>query len=98
MITRASVGIHKPNPRYALVIAPTEIFIPRSAKYALTILEWKEAMSNEFRALKQNNIWTLVPREAGDNVINMKWVYKIKMKEDGSAERFKGRLIANGMR
>lgn len=31
-------------------------------------------------------------------MINTKWIFKIKTNEDGSIERFKARLVANGMR
>lgn len=33
MVTRGSIGIFKPNPKYALSIAATEISVPKSAKY-----------------------------------------------------------------
>lgn len=31
-------------------------------------------------------------------MINAKWVFKVKPKEDGSTERVKARLVANGMK
>lgn len=55
-------------------------------------------MEKEFQALQANGIWTLIPRQPNDNVINTKWVFIVKTKEDGSIERFKVQLVANGMR
>lgn len=98
MITRKSVGTFKSNPRYALAMVATKIPTPKSAKVTLSIPQWKEAMEKEFQALQANGIWTLIPRQPNDNVINTKWVFIVKTKEDGSIERFKVQLVANGMR
>jgi hypothetical protein len=40
----------------------------------------------------------LVPRKQGTNVIDCKWVYKVKKKVDGSIDRYKARLVAKGFR
>ena len=53
-------------------------------------------MQLEFDALIQNGTWTLCPRPQMHNVIRNKWVFKIKRKADGSIERFKTRLVAEG--
>jgi len=46
----------------------------------------------------KNETWELVPRRRGINLIDSKWVYKIKKKVDGSIERFKARLVAKGFK
>jgi hypothetical protein len=55
-------------------------------------------MDHEFDALVKNKIWHLVPSQKGTNVINCKWVYKIKRKVDGSLDRYKARLVAKGFK
>lgn len=58
-------------------------------------------MQEEFDALVRNETWTLIPRSAEDdltNVINVIWIFKVKQREDGSVERLKARLFANGVR
>jgi hypothetical protein len=40
----------------------------------------------------------LVPPRAGTNIIDCKWVYKIKRKSDGSIDRYKARLVAKGFK
>jgi hypothetical protein len=40
----------------------------------------------------------LIPRKQGTNVIDCKWVYKVKKKVDGSIDRYKARLVAKGFR
>jgi hypothetical protein len=55
-------------------------------------------MDTEFSALQQNGTWQLVPPRPGVNIIDSKWVYKIKRNSDGSIERYKARLVAKGFR
>jgi hypothetical protein len=66
-----------------------------------TVLEdkhWKAAMDDEFNALIKNNTWHLVAPENIKNVIDCKWVYKVKKKADGSLDRYKARLVAKGFK
>ena len=65
---------------------------------ALANKEWKEAMDNEYNALMKNKTWHLVPPKHGNNIIDCKWVYKIKRKSDGSIDRYKARLVAKGFK
>jgi histone deacetylase 1/2 len=63
---------------------------------ALDDPNWKKAMQEEIEALHKNGTWHLVPPYKGTNVIDCRWVFKIKRKADGSIERYKGRLVAKG--
>lgn len=53
-------------------------------------------MREKLRALDQNKTWGLVPRTYDMNVVGSKWIFKIKFKSDGSVERYKARLVAQG--
>lgn len=53
-------------------------------------------MKEEIVALHQNKTWILIPRSNDMNVIGCKWVYKTKLKADGTLERLKARLVAKG--
>lgn len=53
-------------------------------------------MEKELSALHKNNTWVLVLRPADVNVVGSKWVYRTKMKEDGSLDHYKARLVAKG--
>jgi hypothetical protein len=55
-------------------------------------------MDEEYTALLRNKTWHLVPSQVGHNVIDCKWVYKIKHKTDGSVDRHKARLVAKGFK
>jgi hypothetical protein len=50
-------------------------------------------MDSEYCALICNNTWHLVPPSLGRNLIDCKWVYKIKRKGYGSIDRYRARLI-----
>jgi hypothetical protein len=41
-------------------------------------------MQEEFYALHKNKTWRLVPPSKGNNIIDCKWVFKIKRRSDGS--------------
>ncbi|WVZ63010.1 hypothetical protein U9M48_012690 [Paspalum notatum var. saurae] len=49
-------------------------------------------------ALLKNNNWHLVPPDEARNLIECKWVYKIKRKADGTIDRYKARLVAKGFK
>ena len=53
-------------------------------------------MDKEIDAFKQINTWTMVPPPPHANVIANKWIFWIKITPDGSIDRYKARLIANG--
>jgi hypothetical protein len=55
-------------------------------------------MNEEFQALLKNKTWHLVQPRAGLNVIDCKWIFKLKHKADGSIDRYKARLVAKGFK
>ena len=57
---------------------------------------WMEAMKVEYEALMKNETWDLVPYPNEKNVIENKWIYKIKYNSDGEIEKYKARLVAKG--
>jgi hypothetical protein len=65
---------------------------------AMSDPRWKSVMDNEYIALMKNETWQLIPRKSGANIIDCKWVYKIKEKADGSIDRYKARLAAKGLK
>jgi hypothetical protein len=71
---------------------------PATVQEALHSSAWKEAMDHEYHAQLKNGTWDLVPPKQGINLIDSRWVYKIKRKADGSVDRFKARLVAKGFK
>jgi len=58
--------------------------------------QWKEATKSEYDSLVGNNTWELVPPPDGKNVVGSHSVFKVKRDADGSVQRFKARLVAQG--
>lgn len=57
---------------------------------------WKSGMHDEFKALIKSNIWFLVPRRNGVNIVRAMLLYKHKFNNDDTISRNKARLVANG--
>ena len=45
---------------------------------------------------QDNSVWKLVELPPGRMTVRSKWVFKIKTGADGTVERFKARLVAQG--
>ena len=43
-----------------------------------------------------NHVWELVDLPLGTKPIGCKWIFKRKLKVDGSIDKYKARLVANG--
>jgi hypothetical protein len=53
-------------------------------------------MQEELNQFKRSEVWDLVPRPEGFNVIGTKWIFKYKSDEKGIVTRNKARLVAQG--
>jgi hypothetical protein len=92
MTTRSQAGIFMPNPRYANVATTKkDPGMPTSVCATLRDPAWHAAMQEEFDALQRNNTWMLVPRPANAHIITGKWIFRNKLRPDGTLERRKAR-------
>ena len=57
---------------------------------------WQEPMATKIAMLKAREVFEVVLRPEGQNVVGSKWVYVIKQKGDGRLERQKARTVAKG--
>jgi hypothetical protein len=62
---------------------------PRDYRVALGLPHWRATMDAEYAALIQNQTWRLVPRPPSVNVIDSKWIFKVKHHANGSIEQYK---------
>ncbi|XP_071688967.1 uncharacterized protein [Rutidosis leptorrhynchoides] len=90
-------NIRKPNPKFNLFTTTKTLSpIPKSPTEALYDPNWKLAMTDEYNALINNKTWDLVPRDPNMHVIRSMWIFKHKLRSDGSFERYKARLVGDG--
>lgn len=59
-------------------------------------VNWLNAMKGEINSLEKNDAWKLTDLPPGRKAIGCKWVYKVKYNPNGSVQRFKARLVAQG--
>jgi hypothetical protein len=58
--------------------------------------EWQQAMTHEITMLINTDTCTTVPQPTGKNIVGSKWVFHVKHKADGTIEKYKACLIAQG--
>jgi hypothetical protein len=78
---------------YSCYLAQTE---PKKVDEALQDEGWVSAMHYELHQFTRNDVWTLVPRPAEQNIIGTKWIFKNKTDEHGTVVRNKARLVSQG--
>ncbi|KAJ9556935.1 hypothetical protein OSB04_011549 [Centaurea solstitialis] len=95
-----------------VTVSPPEPAAPRRSVRArkaklLTYIEamasrdaafWKEAIQDEIDSIMQNHTWNLSDLPPGGKPLNSKWIFKRKMKVDGSIDKYKARLVTQGFR
>ncbi|GJZ36684.1 DNA polymerase zeta catalytic subunit-like protein [Tanacetum coccineum] len=59
---------------------------------------WKEAIQSEIDSIMHNNTWKLVDLPSGRKPISHKWIFKKKLRPDGTIEKYKAHLVAKGYR
>ncbi|XP_021838980.1 uncharacterized mitochondrial protein AtMg00820-like [Spinacia oleracea] len=72
---------------------------PKSYEEAMSSFDasfWKEEINSELESIMANQTWELVELPKGGKVIGCKWIFKRKLKTDGSVERFNARLVIRG--
>jgi hypothetical protein len=100
--TRSQHGISKPKVytdgaiRYSLRAYAGEE--PITLQDALDDSSWRKAMMTEYEGLESNKTWHLVPPRSDVNIIDCKWVYKVKRRADSTTDRYKTRLVAKGFK
>ncbi|KAK4384379.1 Retrovirus-related Pol polyprotein from transposon TNT 1-94 [Sesamum angolense] len=70
----------------------------KDAMASLEAKQWKEAVKSEMDSVVSNGTWVLVDLPLGCTTIGCKWIFKKKLKPDGSIDKFKARLVAKGFK
>ncbi|KAD5960228.1 hypothetical protein E3N88_11700 [Mikania micrantha] len=59
---------------------------------------WKEVIQDEMDSIMHNNTWNLIDLPPCCKPLGCKWIFKRKMKVDGSIDKFKAILVIQGFR
>ncbi|GJZ54704.1 retrovirus-related pol polyprotein from transposon TNT 1-94 [Tanacetum coccineum] len=67
---------------------------PKNYKESMKESIWIEVMQDEIHEFEQLEVWELVPRPTKVMIINLKWIFKVKLDEYGGVLKNKARLVA----
>ena len=59
---------------------------------------WKEAVNSAIDSILSNHTWELVDLPLGNKPLGSKWIFKRKMKADGTIDKYKARLVVKGFK
>jgi len=95
---RRSSRVRKTPARYGFSLTATlaSIPIPSSYKQAMEHKCWQQAIETELLALAENQTWDVVPCPPSVKPLGSKFVFTIKLRSDGSIDRYKARLVVLG--
>ncbi|GJU69534.1 gag-pol polyprotein [Tanacetum coccineum] len=84
------------DPEMCMFALTVSIVEPKNIKDAMADSAWIEAMQEELHQFDRLQVWELVDKPFGKNVIKLKWLWKNKKDEDQTVIRNKARLVAKG--
>ncbi|GJT48021.1 retrovirus-related pol polyprotein from transposon TNT 1-94 [Tanacetum coccineum] len=91
--TRRQLATDPEMCMFALTVSTDE---PKTVKEAMADSALIEAMQEELHQFDRLQVWELVDKPFGKNVIKLKWLWKNKKDEDQTVIRNKARLVAKG--
>ncbi|GKE27047.1 retrovirus-related pol polyprotein from transposon TNT 1-94 [Tanacetum coccineum] len=91
--TRRQLATDPEMCMFALTVNTAEL---KNIKEAIDDSAWIEAMQEELYQFDRLQVWELVDKPFGKNVIKLKWLWKNKKDEDQTVIRNKARLVAKG--
>ncbi|GJR17954.1 retrovirus-related pol polyprotein from transposon TNT 1-94 [Tanacetum coccineum] len=78
---------------YALIVSTIE---PKNIKESMSDHSWIESMQDELHQFERLDVWELVPRPDGKNIIVVKWLWKNKSDVENIVIQNKYCLVAKG--
>nr|GEU38917.1 Gag-Pol polyprotein [Tanacetum cinerariifolium] len=93
MMTRNRLQSDSKLCMYALTVSTLE---PKNIKEAMSYHNWIESTKDELHQFERLNVWELVSRPDGNNIITVKWLWKNKSDAENIVIRNKFRLVVKG--
>jgi hypothetical protein len=91
------MSYHRLSPTHsAFLTSISNVHEPKNFKEAQSQPVLQQAMHKELKALTENHTWSIVSLPAGKEVVGCRWIFKTKFKSDGTVDRHKARLVAQG--
>ena len=69
---------------------------PLTFKEVVKSKKQRDTMNKEIKDIKRNKTWVLTILPEGVKSIEVKWVFKTKLNENGKIDKCKARLVAKG--
>ncbi|GJY01818.1 zinc finger, CCHC-type containing protein [Tanacetum coccineum] len=91
LVPRPSLGIPNGTEDIGGLVNPKEV-----TEEDVTF--WKEAINVEMGFIMDNNTWVLADLPPGCKPLGCKWIFKRKLKVDGTIEKFKEKLVIQGFK
>ncbi|GKE27955.1 gag-pol polyprotein [Tanacetum coccineum] len=83
-------------PEMCMFALTVSIIEPKNIKEAVADSAWIEAMQEELYQFYRLQVWELIDKPFGKNMIKLKWLWKNKKDEDQTVIHNKPRLVAKG--
>ncbi|GJV73966.1 retrovirus-related pol polyprotein from transposon TNT 1-94 [Tanacetum coccineum] len=84
------------DPEMCMFVLTVSTAEPKTIKEAMADFAWIKAMQEELHQFDRLQVWELVDKPFGKNVIKLKWLWKNKKDEDQTVIRNKARLVFKG--
>lgn len=81
------------------MLVTSDVLEPSTVSEALSGVrsnEWQKAIKKELNAFDINNAWELVDKPSNKNIVQNKWVFKVKRNQNGDIVTYEARLVAKG--
>ncbi|GJX50197.1 retrovirus-related pol polyprotein from transposon TNT 1-94, partial [Tanacetum coccineum] len=82
------------DPKICMFALTVSIAEPKNIKKVMADSAWIKAMQEELHQFDRLQVWELIDKPFGKNVIKLKWLWKNKKDEDQTVIRNKARLVA----
>jgi hypothetical protein len=94
LVTRRSTGVLRLVDQMVFTVATTLAHsdVPSSVRIVLVDFHRRRAME-EYEVLLVNHIWDLVSCHPGTNVVTNNWIFRHKLKADGTLDHYKARWV-----